>query len=238
MLSAMHPDTPASRHIVITGATRGLGRAMALKFSALGHRVSGCGRDTSAVDGLRRKIEGGCFMVADVTHEAAVAAFAREALDRYGPPDLLLNNAAVINRNAPFWEVPSDEFSRLLDVNLSGVHRVLRHFLPPMIERGCGVVVNFSSGWGRSTSPDVAPYCASKYGIEGMTSALAQDLERAAPGLATVALNPGIIDTDMLRSCFGQDAGGFPDAEAWADSAVPFLLNLGPRDNGGALTAP
>lgn len=238
MLRAMHPDTPASRHIVITGATRGLGRAMALKFSFLGHRVSGCGRDASAVDGLRSEIEDGWFMVADVTDEAAVAAFAREALDRHGPPDLLLNNAAVINRNAPLWEVPPDEFSRLLDVNLSGVHRVLRHFLPPMIERGCGVVVNFSSGWGRSTSPDVAPYCASKYGIEGMTSALAQDLERVAPGLAAVALNPGIIDTDMLRSCFGEGAGGFADPAAWSASAVPFLLNLGPRDTGGALTAP
>jgi NAD(P)-dependent dehydrogenase (short-subunit alcohol dehydrogenase family) len=226
------------RHIVITGATRGLGRAMVWKFAALGHRISGCGRDAGAIGALGGEVAGGHFSVVDVADDEAVAGFAREALDRFGPPDLVLNNAALINRNAPLWEVPADEFARVLDVNLAGVHRVLRHFLPPMIERGRGVVVNFSSGWGRSTSPDVAPYCATKYGIEGLTAALAQDLERAAPGLAAVALNPGIIDTDMLRSCFGDSAAGFPDPTAWAETAVPFLLRLGARDNGGALTAP
>jgi len=231
-----HATSP--RHIVITGATRGLGRAMARKFSALGHRVSGCGRDARAIDALRRELAAGQFSVVDVTDEAAVAGFAAEAVARFGPPDLLLNNAAVINRNAPLWEVPADEFARVLDINLTGVHRVLRHFLPLMIERGRGVVVNFSSGWGRSTSPDVAPYCATKYAIEGLTAALAQDLERAAPGVAAVALNPGIIDTDMLRSCFGEGAASFPDPTAWAESAVPFLLGLCSRDNGAALTAP
>ena len=234
----MTSDATRPRHIVITGATRGLGRAMARKFAALGHRVSGCGREARAIGVLGGEVEGGHFSVVDVTDEEAVAAFAAEALARFGPPDLLLNNAALINRNAPLWEVPADEFGRVLDVNLAGVHRVLRHFLPPMIGAGRGVVVNFSSGWGRSTSPDVAPYCATKYGIEGLTAALAQDLERAAPGLAAVALNPGIIDTDMLRSCFGEGAAGFPDPAAWAETAVPFLLRLGARDNGGALTAP
>lgn len=211
---------------------------MVRKFAALGHRVSGCGRDARAIEALGGEVAAGYFSVVDVTDDQAVAAFAEEALARFGPPDLLLNNAALINRNAPLWEVPADEFGRVLDVNLAGVHRVIRHFLPPMIERRRGVVVNFSSGWGRSTSPDVAPYCATKYGIEGLTAALAQDLERAAPGLAAVALNPGIIDTDMLRSCFGNGAAGFPAPIAWAETAVPFLLRLGARDNGGALTAP
>ncbi len=227
-----------SRHVVITGATRGLGRAMARKLVALGHRVSGCGRDGAAVEALGRGVGDGYFSVVDVTDEVAVAAFAGEAMRRFGPPDLLLNNAAVINRNAGLWEVTAAEFDQVVRVNLGGVHRVIRNFLPAMMARGSGVVVNFSSGWGRSTSPDVAPYCASKYGIEGLTAALAQDLERAAPGVAAVALNPGIIDTDMLRSCFGEGAAGFPDADEWAETAVPFLLRLGARDNGGALTAP
>lgn len=211
---------------------------MAGAFAALGHHVTGCGRAASGVERLRREVPDGWFAVADVTSEEAVAAFASGAIARFGPPDLLLNNAAVINENAPLWEVTGAEFARVLEVNLGGVHRVIRHFLPSMIDAGRGVVVNFSSGWGRSTSPDVAPYCASKFGIEGLTSALAEDLSRSAPGLAAVALNPGIIDTDMLRTCFGEGAGGFPSAATWAKSAVPFLLNLGPRDNGGALTAP
>jgi NAD(P)-dependent dehydrogenase (short-subunit alcohol dehydrogenase family) len=148
---------------------------------------------------------------------------------------LLLNNAAVVNRNAPLWEVPPAEFSQVIDVNIKGVHNVLRHFLPSMLERGSGVVVNFSSGWGRSTSPEVAPYCATKYAVEGLTLALAQELPS---GMCAVPLNPGIINTDMLRSCFGENAASYPTPEQWAIKAVPFLLKLGPRDNGRSLTAP
>jgi NAD(P)-dependent dehydrogenase (short-subunit alcohol dehydrogenase family) len=104
-----------------------------------------------------------------------------------------------------------------------------------MLARGSGVIVNFSSGWGRSTSPEVAPYCATKYAVEGLTLALAQELPA---GMCAVPLNPGIINTDMLQSCFGADAGSYPTPEKWAQKAVPFLLNLGPKDNGKSLTAP
>jgi NAD(P)-dependent dehydrogenase (short-subunit alcohol dehydrogenase family) len=106
---------------------------------------------------------------------------------------------------------------------------VIRHFLPAMLEQGRGEVVNFSSGWGRSTAPEVAPYCATKWGIEGLTQALAAELPR---GLAAVPVNPGIIHTDMLESCFGPDAASFPEPADWARRAAPFLLSLGPKDNG------
>jgi NAD(P)-dependent dehydrogenase (short-subunit alcohol dehydrogenase family) len=104
-----------------------------------------------------------------------------------------------------------------------------------MIQCGRGIVVNFSSGWGRSTSPEVAPYCATKWGIEGLTAALAQELPS---GLAAVALNPGIIDTRMLRSCMGDSAGSYPTPERWAQVAVPYLASLDVRQNGKALTVP
>jgi len=104
-----------------------------------------------------------------------------------------------------------------------------------MIKRRKGVIVNFSSGWGRSTDAEVAPYCASKWAVEGLTSALAQEL----PGdLAAVSFNPGIINTEMLQSCFSGSASAYPTAGEWAKSAVPFLLKLGPADNGRQLTAP
>jgi NAD(P)-dependent dehydrogenase (short-subunit alcohol dehydrogenase family) len=95
------------------------------------------------------------------------------------------------------------------------------------------VIVNFSSGWGRSTDAEVAPYCATKWAIEGLTQALAQELPE---GMAAVPLNPGIIDTDMLRSCFGASASSYPNPAEWAKRAVPFLLKLGPKDNGRQLT--
>ena len=107
------------------------------------------------------------------------------------------------------WKVAADEFDRVVDVNIKGVANVIRAFVPAMIEREGGVIVNFSSGWGRSTAPEVAPYCATKWAIEGLTRALAQELPT---GLAAVPLNPGIIDTEMLRSTFGGRAGAFPRA--------------------------
>jgi NAD(P)-dependent dehydrogenase (short-subunit alcohol dehydrogenase family) len=147
----------------------------------------------------------------------------------------VLNNAGVINRNAPLWEVPAPEFSAVIDVNIKGIANVIRHFVPEMIKRKRGVIVNFSSGWGRSTDAEVAPYCASKWAIEGLTQAFAQELPSS---VAAVALNPGIINTDMLQSCFGGSASGYLSPAAWAKIAVPFLLKLGPGDNGKPLTVP
>ncbi len=96
-------------------------------------------------------------------------------------------------------------------------------------------MVNFSSGWGRSVSPEVAPCCCSKSGVEGLTRSLALKLP---PGKAAVPLKPGNIDTDLLQSPFGGKSANFPGPDAWAETAVPFLLKLGPKDNGKALTAP
>jgi NAD(P)-dependent dehydrogenase (short-subunit alcohol dehydrogenase family) len=225
-----------AKTIVITGATRGLGRAMVGQFHRLGHRVLGCGRNPKGIAELHRLWPAPHdFECVDVSSDAIVAAWTKRVLKDHGAPDLVLNNAAIINRNAPLWEVSAEDFSAVIDVNIKGVTNVIRHFLPAMIRRGSGVIVNFSSGWGRSTDAEVAPYCATKWAIEGMTQALAQELPA---GLAAIPLNPGIISTDMLRSCFGESAGAYPDAEEWAERAVPFLLELGPRENGRPLTVP
>jgi NAD(P)-dependent dehydrogenase (short-subunit alcohol dehydrogenase family) len=225
-----------AKRIVITGVSRGLGKALVDEFVRLGHSVAGCCRSEDRVAQLRQQYPTGhYFGSVDVSDEKAVARWAGEILAGFGPPDLLLNNAALINANEVLWQVPPAEFSRLVDVNVKGVYYVIRHFLPAMIERGEGVVVNFSSGWGRDTSPEVAPYCATKWAIEGLTRALASELPR---GLAAVPLNPGIIHTEMLESCLGRGAGAYPDAAAWAKKAAPFLLNLAPRDNGTPQTVP
>lgn len=224
--------------VLITGCTRGLGRAMAEGFVKRGDTVAGGGRSASEIQQLQSEFgeEGNAFFTLDVTDEDSVEGFCEQAIDAVGVPNLVLNNAGVINQNAPLWEVPPDEFSEVVDVNVKGVASVIRHIVPAMIEEGAeGVIVNFSSGWGRSTSPEVAPYCATKWAVEGMTQALAQELP---PTLGAVALNPGIINTDMLQSCFGPSAGGYPTPADWARAAVPFLTNLGPGDNGKALTAP
>jgi NAD(P)-dependent dehydrogenase (short-subunit alcohol dehydrogenase family) len=222
------------RVVLITGATRGLGRAMARKFAALGHTVVGCGRSAAGVDELRRELPGRHdASVVDVADDVQVRAWAGRVLPAFGPPDLLLNNAALMNRPAPLWTLSAAEFDPVIDVNVKGVANVVRHFVPAMVARGRGVVVNFSSGWGRSTSPEVAPYCATKYAVEGLSKALAQELPE---GMAALPLNPGVIDTDMLRTCWADEAAQYPDPADWAERAVPFLLKLGPKDNGRSLS--
>lgn len=224
------------RTVVVTGATRGLGRALVGELASLGQVVVGCGRSPEKLAELDRSFPAPHrFDAVDVADDAAVSRWAEQVLASHGPPDLVLNNAALINANRPLWEIPAAEFDEVLDVNVKGTVNVLRAFLPAMIDRGKGIVVNFSSGWGRSTSAEVAPYCATKWAIEGLTQALAQELPS---GLAAIPLNPGIIDTDMLRSAFGAGAGRYPRPDAWARRAVPFLLSLGPRNNGDPLTVP
>jgi NAD(P)-dependent dehydrogenase (short-subunit alcohol dehydrogenase family) len=228
--------TEETRIIVLTGATRGLGLALVGRFAALGHTVIGCGRSEDAIAELKKTVgQPHDFATVDVASENQVKAWAENVLARFGPPDLVINNAALINRNAVLWEVPAEDFDRVIDVNIKGVANVIRHFVPAMIARMKGVIVNFSSGWGRATSPEVAPYCATKWAIEGLTRALAQELPR---GMAAVPLNPGIIATDMLRSCFGDSAASYRSPEEWSEKAAPFLLGLGAKDNGKPLTAP
>jgi NAD(P)-dependent dehydrogenase (short-subunit alcohol dehydrogenase family) len=173
------------------------------------------------------------FTAVDVTDEAKVRAWAGACLKHYGSPDLLLNNAALINPMTPLWEIPASEFDAVIDVNIKGVANVIRHFVPAMVQRRHGIIVNFSSGWGRETDANVAPYCATKWAMEGLTKALAQELPR---GMAAIPLSPGIINTDMLQSCFGRQANDYPDAEEWARTAAPWILNLRTKDNGRSLT--
>ena len=226
-----------SRLILITGCSKGLGFSMVRSFVALGHTVIGCARSAPAISALQKEFPAPhSFAVADVTDAAAVETWAAQVIASHGAPDLLLNNAAVIHPNAPLWKVPADRFNRVIDVNVKGVANVLRSFLPAMVKAKKGVIVNFSSGWGRSTSPEVSGYCASKYAVEGLTASLAQELPG---GMAAVALNPGVINTEMLQDCFGKEsASHYPSAEEWAKRAVPFLLKIGPKDNGHPLTVP
>ncbi|KAL2939513.1 NADPH-dependent pterin aldehyde reductase [Bienertia sinuspersici] len=114
---------------------------------------------------------------------------------------------APINKNNNLWEVPAEEFDNVIDTNVKGIANMLRHFIPLMIERKHGIIVNLSSGWGRSAAAQVAPYCASKWAVEGLTRAVAKEL---SSGVAIVALSPGVVHTEMLESCFGSTANVYP----------------------------
>lgn len=224
------------KKVVITGVTKGLGRAMAEYFISQKITVIGCGRNLRELNAMSDAYRAPHFFSrVDVRDDAAVRRWADYCLSQGPAPDLLINNAALIARSAPLWTLAPNDIDPVLDVNIRGTINTIRHFVPAMIKRGSGVIVNFSSGWGRSTSPEVATYCATKWAIEGLTAALASELPK---GLAAVALNPGVIDTEMLRACFGNDAGEYPSPENWITSAGPFLKSLGPEHNGQSLTVP
>ena len=222
--------------IVITGATKGLGKALAEQYIKLGHNVIGCGRDAESIKSLSTFYEGKAdFQVVDITNFDQVQKWSDRVLNKYSPPDFLINNAGVINKNAFIWDVPQEEFSSLIDINIKGTYHTIKVFVQSMIKSKNGIVVNFSSGWGRSTSPEVGPYCSSKWAIEGLSKSLAQELPE---GLACVALSPGMIDTDMLRSCWGENASLYDKPESWAERVAPFILDINSKDNGASLTAP
>src|SRR5688572_571120 len=128
--------------VLITGVSRGLGRAMVGRFAEAGWTVWGCSRSESGIRDLQRSFAvPHRFAAVDVADASAVDAWGAELHEAGTAPDLLLNNAAIINPNAPLWEVPPDEFSTVIDVNLKGVFHVLRTFVPAMIARGRGVIV-------------------------------------------------------------------------------------------------
>ena len=222
--------------IVITGVTKGLGRALVEQYIKLGHLVIGCGRNVNSIESLSNSYpENTDFQVVDISDQRQVCFWAKDVLNKFGAPDFLLNNAGIINKNAALWDVPEQEFSDVININVKGVYNTIKEFVPNMIRIGKGTVVNFSSGWGRSTSPEVAPYCTSKWAIEGLSKSLAQDLQE---GMVSVALNPGVIDTNMLRSCWDENAAMYEKPESWAKRVAPFILNISQKDNGASLTAP
>lgn len=209
---------------LITGVTRGLGEALTHRLIADGNTVWGCGRDARRLDTLRQRYPAPHdFQPVNIADCQQVDAWCGRLIEGEQIPDAIVNNAAIMNAPSPLWKVPPEEFSALIDVNVKGSFYVLHAMLPLLRARGTGLIVNFSSGWGRSTSPEVAPYCASKWAIEGLTRALAQELPS---DITTVALNPGVINTDMLRRCWGEGAAQFPDADAWAERAAVWFQDV------------
>jgi NAD(P)-dependent dehydrogenase (short-subunit alcohol dehydrogenase family) len=159
-------------------------------------------------------------------------------LTKHGPPDFVLNNAAIVNRKTLLWEVGYRDFSEEIDINVKGVVNVIRSFVPAMIRRKRGVIVNFSSRWGKTFEKKMAPYCATKWAVVALTRVLAQELK--PEDVAAVGLNPGIVKTEMLQQYLRDsptvDTSGFPTPGNWARIAVPFILRLRLKDTGKVRT--
>jgi NAD(P)-dependent dehydrogenase (short-subunit alcohol dehydrogenase family) len=199
---------------LVTGTSRGIGAALLDALRAEGCEVTGVSRTA-----------GRGRVACDVADPAQVAAL----LDRTGPVDLLVNNAGLIHRPANLVDLPLAEWHRLFATNVFGTVALLQAYLPPMNERGAGTVLNVSSTWGRHGAGRQSPYCATKFAVEGLSQAVAQEV---APGVAVVAVNPGVVATDMLATCFETDVTGYTPPAACAASFVRMLHRLDAAWNG------
>lgn len=172
--------------VLITGCSTGIGRATALELTERGHEVIGTARRPASIEDLEVKEK----ITLDVTDDASVAA-AREAA---GDIDVLVNNAGISMR-APAEDAPLDAVRGLVETNFFGVVRMIQTFVPPMRERGSGVVVNVSSVAGKIGLPLSGYYSASKFAVEGLSEALHYEASRF--GIRVVIIEPGYIATEI-----------------------------------------
>jgi NAD(P)-dependent dehydrogenase (short-subunit alcohol dehydrogenase family) len=175
----------SGRVAVVTGASRGIGRAIATALSDAGAVVAGCA--LHAAPGVAS---------CDVRVPDEVARFAEDVVRRLGPPDILVNNAGTVAR-ARLDELSVEAWDDVVDANLKGTFLVTRAFLPLMRARRSGRIINIASIAGRQGTAELGAYCAAKHGVVGLTRSLAAELREE--GIVANAVCPGSVDTDMLR---------------------------------------
>jgi NAD(P)-dependent dehydrogenase (short-subunit alcohol dehydrogenase family) len=187
---------------LVTGAASGIGRACALALAREGARVAVSdvsdepGESTAAE--IREAGGEAIYLHADVARESDVASLVDATISHFGALDCAVNNAGVTGSASPLHETSLEAFRGVLDVNLTGVFLCMKYELDAMLPRGAGAIVNVASGSGIVATPGLAPYCATKHGVLGLTKTAA--VENARTGVRINAVCPGVTDTPLLRA--------------------------------------
>lgn len=189
------------KKVLITGGSRGIGRACAEYFAELGYRVAFI-YNNSADAANELSLSCGAFAVrADISRPDEACGAVREAIEYLGGIDVLINNAGI-SQIRLFGDITDEDWERMTSVNLSGAFYATREAVKAMISQKSGRIINIGSMWGKCGASCEVHYSAAKAGIRGMTMALAKEL--GPSGITVNCIEPGVIDTDM-NSELGED---------------------------------
>ena len=187
-----------SKTALVTGAARGIGLAIASRLAADGARVALLDLDGAAAEAAARKVGGGAIaLAADVTKAADVDTAVRLVVDTWGRLDILVNNAGITGRSFPIWELSEEDWSRVIDADLTSVFLCCRAAVKVMLGQGSGRIINIASIAGKEGNPTLVPYSAAKAGVIGLTKALAKEV--CTRGILVHAIAPAVIGTELLQ---------------------------------------
>lgn len=202
---------------VVTGAGRGIGRAIAVAYAKAGAKVVCAARSVDELEALAGEL-GGVAMRCDVADEADIQRLMASTVEQFGRIDILVNNAGAVAR-LPVHELPVEEWDHVMNVNLRGLFLCTKYALPSMLERGTGCIINISSGAGVVGPPNRSAYAASKHGVMGFTKTLVA--EYLHKGVRSHVILPDATVSRMRSEGFpDEDPDSLIQAEDIADVAV------------------
>jgi NAD(P)-dependent dehydrogenase (short-subunit alcohol dehydrogenase family) len=195
-------DPLSDQIAVVTGAGRGIGEAVALRLASMGARVVLTARDETRLQKVKQAIEdraGNALVIpCDLTDANAVAALGQQVQATCGRCDILINNAGISVARKPLVDLPLAEWDQMMDTNLRAPYLMIRALAPMMIAARSGHIINISSLAGKNTLPEGAAYSASKWGLNGLTYSVAEELRQHNVRVSVIA--PGSVNTGFSRS--------------------------------------
>lgn len=217
------------KNVIVTGSSRGIGLEIALAFGRAGFQVFATMRNPEKATEISSKIKAESLPIElhqmDVNSDASVSAFFNEIATKNGPIDVLVNNAGVAI-NGSIEEMPISDFKAVMETNFFGAVRCMKAVLPSMRERKSGCIINITSISGRLTSSPLGCYSASKFALEAVSEALAQEVKPFNIRIGIV--EPGIIDTDMAHEIEEASPSIYPNSKRMSDLFFASLKNPTP----------